>query len=248
MNNRVLKKITGVIVLTAMLFCIPQMRNLIRLSAAGLIYEAPVIRKGVIHIACVGDSITYGAGVLDEKERRIDELTWPYLLEQKYGESTQCLNYGVAGRTLLKESEYSYTDTAYYRLSMECGAEGYLIMLGSNDSKAECWNKERYEAELEEFVRAYTGLPQKPVVVLMTPPCAFAMEGSDTVAYGIRNEIIEREIVPIVKGTAEKLGIPCFDVYEETKTHPEWFGDGVHPNAEGNAAIAEIIFEKIREL
>ena len=53
------------------------------------------------------------------------------------------------------------------------------------------------------------------------------------------------EIVPIVKETADQLGIQCFDLYAETQSHPEWFADGVHPNADGNRAIADFIHRSI---
>jgi hypothetical protein len=76
-------------------------------------------------------------------------------------------------------------------------------------------------------------------------PCAFAQDGSETAAYGIRNTVIRDEICPIIRRVAGRLGIRCFDLYVESESHPEWFADGVHPNVEGNRAIAEFIHRSI---
>jgi lysophospholipase L1-like esterase len=34
-------------------------------------------------------------------------------------------------------------------------------------------------------------------------------------------------------------------LYAESESHPEWFADGVHPNAEGNRAIADFLHRSI---
>lgn len=234
-----------ILVITGLVFSFPYLKRFIRTGTAAIIYEPPAIRENVMHIACVGDSITYGAGVADADGNRSEDVTWPYMLEERFNHEVQVLNYGVCGRTLMHNTGYSYTDTDYFRLSQECGANGYLILLGTNDSKAELWDAAAYEAELEEFAASYLNLPGTPDVVLVTPPCAFAEDGSETAAYGIRNDVIRDEICPIIKRTAGKLGIRCFDLYAESESHPEWFADGVHPNAEGNRAIAEFIHRSI---
>ena len=50
-----------------------------------------------IRVACIGDSITYGAGVLSTRD--ID--SYPAILQKLLGDSYQVLNYGLSGRTLL---------------------------------------------------------------------------------------------------------------------------------------------------
>ena len=241
-----LAEVIGMCVLAAgVLFSFPYLRRFIRTGSAAIIYTAPEVRNDVLNIACVGDSITYGAGVADAEGRREAESTWPYMLEERFNHEVQFLNYGVCGRTLMHGTGYGYTDTDFYTLSKECGAEGYLILLGTNDSKTGIWNAETYEAELEEFVTSYLSLPGSPEVVLVTPPCAFAEDGGDTANYEVRIDVIRDEISPIIKRTAERLGIRCFDLYAETEPHPEWFADGVHPNIEGNRAIAEFIYRSI---
>lgn len=227
----------------AFIHFVPGARWFIMSGTSSMMYpKPPALAEGKTHIACIGDSITYGAGVLDENGDAYEELTWPYYLEEKFDGSVQLLNYGLCGRTLQKEGDYPYTDTYFYPVSRDCRADKYLILLGTNDSKAQNWDAERYAQELEEFVLSYKTLPNNPEVILVTPPHAFVMEGKDAVAYEVQADVIQNEIVPIVKDTAQRLGLRCFDLNEASKDHPEWFGDGVHPNAAGNQEIADFFY------
>ena len=101
--------------------------------------KLPSITEGKKTIACIGDSITFGAGV-----RGKIELTWEYHLEKLLGKEHQVLNYGISGRTLLSEGDYPYTEEKQYEHSRKSRADVYLIMLGTNDSKPYNWNEELF--------------------------------------------------------------------------------------------------------
>ena len=66
--------------------------------------EAAPIREerydGVIRVACVGDSITFGSGI---KNR--DQNSYPAQLGAMLGEKYEVRNFGVGGATLLKNGE-----------------------------------------------------------------------------------------------------------------------------------------------
>ena len=55
--------------------------------------------KGV-KVACVGDSITYGAGIKDRKKN-----SYPAQLQSLLGEGYQVRNFGNSGSTLLKKGD-----------------------------------------------------------------------------------------------------------------------------------------------
>ena len=205
--------------------------------------QVPEAEEGKVHIACIGDSITWGAGVLVPDMAR--ELTYPSLLQEKLGDEYQVLNYGMSGRTLLAEGDDPYTEENFYELSHEAAADIYVIMLGTNDSKPYNWNAEKYRSELTDFVKSYMSLENAPAVYVMTPPAAFVVDGADAVGYDIQAETIEEEVAPIVREVASELGAHLIDMFEETKDHPEWFPDGVHPGAEGNEEFARIVMEGI---
>ena len=130
-----------------------------------VIPKTPKVLPGKTHIACIGDSITFGAGVNGKTQ-----MTWEHFLNELLGEEYQVINYGISGRTLQEKGDYPYKKDKFYQISLHCGAEIYLIMLGTNDAKPYNWDRERYRRELASFVEEYRALPQQPRVVLMTPP------------------------------------------------------------------------------
>lgn len=200
----------------------------------------PKLLKGKKRIACVGDSITFGHGVRGKTEE-----TWEYYLNGILGDAYQVVNYGASGRTLQKAGDQPYTRDHIFRRSLECRAEVYLILLGTNDAKPFNWNRDRFEREYEAFVRNYTEQPDAPRVVLMTPPQVFGTDSRGMAAFGIQAGILDGEIVKAVKNAAEKMNLQVIDLHAYTEGHPEWFMDGVHPNAAGNRAFAAYIAEKL---
>ena len=202
--------------------------------------KPPVVQSDKRLIACIGDSITFGAGVRENRE----VSTWEYHLEQKLGGVWQVLNYGISGRTLQNEGDYPYSAEKFCRLSHQVPAEVYIIMLGTNDAKPFNWNEARFADQYRSFVKSYVGLAQHPKVVLMTPPSCFA-DASGVVGYNIDPVNVDGPVYRTVCETAAELDLALIDLHAFTAGHPEWFDDGVHPNYEGNRALAEYIWKNL---
>ncbi|MGN0399385.1 MAG: SGNH/GDSL hydrolase family protein, partial [Blautia sp.] len=117
----------------------------------------------------------------------------------------------------------------------------YILMLGTNDSKTFNWNRQEYKKQLEIFVKRYMKVKENTQIFLVQPSKCFPEKGTERVAFSIQNEVISTEIYDIIQQTGARLKVPVIDLYTFTENHPEWFMDGVHPNAEGNAAIAQYI-------
>ena len=121
---------------------------------------APHVKEGKIHIACVGDSITYGAGVLGHRRSQ----SYPAYLQENLGEKYQVLNYGLSGRTLMDEGDVPYRSEKLYQKSLDAKADIYLLMLGTNDAKDYQWDEDAYAKEIKDFVEAYqTAAPQAKI-------------------------------------------------------------------------------------
>lgn len=213
--------------------------------AAAKIRELTVPTKEKPHsdapiIVALGDSITFGAGVV--RTRTSD--SWEVKLEKLLGGSYQVLNYGISGATLQNEGDSPYWNMAekalqgYPEAALALNPEIVILMLGTNDSKPYNWNRERYEAQLDQRVKEIKSAPGVKRLILMCPPFACPAEGSDVVAFDILNETIRDEIVPIVKNCAAENQVECIDLYALTDGHSEYFIDGVHPNSFGNRVIA----------
>ena len=201
---------------------------------------APKVDPAKKHIACIGDSITYGNGVLFNGNYK--QSTYEYFLQQLVPDEYQVLNYGLSARTLMNEGDQPYSREKFYTATHEVAADIYIIMLGTNDSKPFNWkgNEDKYKPELKAFVESYQKVQETPCIYLMQPPRAFGLlnDKLDFVGYSIKPEPIEGPIHEAVAEVAAETGCGLIDLYTLTKDHPEWFPDGIHPNTAGNEAIA----------
>ena len=221
------------VALTAAAYAVAKARELAVPSKEKPHSDAPII-------VALGDSITFGSGVV--KTRTSD--SWEVKLEKLLGGSYQVLNYGISGATLQNEGDSPYWNMAekalqgYPEAALALNPEIVILMLGTNDSKPYNWNRERYEAQLDQRVKEIKSAPGVKRLILMCPPFACPADGSDVVAFDILNETIRDEIVPIVKNCAAENQVECIDLYALTDGHSEYFIDGVHPNSFGNRVIA----------
>jgi acyl-CoA thioesterase I len=218
------------------------------LGYAGLVYldthpHVPKVKNPGKRVACVGDSITVGMGVFFNHP---EKNSYPALLQNNLGEKYQVLNYGHNSRTLLNSGDHPYCKSILFTASQNIEPSIVLIMLGTNDSKSFNWNAIEYERQLAGFTETYKNLPSHPTVFLMTPCAAFAKKGKETIAYKVDNEVIRQEMIPIILRVAERLNNPVIDIYAVTCDHPEYFGDGIHPNVIGNTVIAETVYAGLR--
>ena len=202
----------------------------------------PMKKKGKINIACIGDSLTRGAGVRGKKK-----LTWEYYLDQMLGKDHHVMNCGISGCTLMKEGDCPYTESSLYPYTKDLRADIYLVMLGSNDSKPQNWDQEKYEIQLKGFLEGYMSLENHPSVIVMIPVECYPQKDTGEVAFKISKQIIDDVLPGIIRKTAEDLGIEVIDLLEPSKDHEEWYADGVHPDAEGNYHIAEIIASHLKK-
>lgn len=207
-----------------------------------VIPKPPVLMDGRKKIACIGDSITYGAGVNGRTEE-----TWEYFLEQMLGEDWQVLNYGINGRTLLPTGDYPFVKEKNYRYSQQAAADIYLIMLGTNDSKPYNWDAEQYRKEYSHFIHAYRNLPNHPEIILMTAPACFEDAAAGVVLFDINKDIVANEVYTTITEAGKIHGLRVIDLHAYTAEHQEWFMDGVHPNKLGNERIASYIYGKLQE-
>lgn len=200
-------------------------------------------RNRVYQVYCLGDSITYGSGL--SKEAR-PEACYPARLEQLLGARYTVVNYGVPGATLQDVSEKSYRSTGYLELTEMQSPDLLILMLGTNDSRAEYWNEAEYKQQCIALIKELQAIPSQPYVYVMAPPEAFPLENGGII-YGIDNSVLQGAVRETVRAAAEETGAGFIDLYAVTENHPEYFTDGVHPNETGYALLAETVAERIRQ-
>lgn len=81
-----------------------------------LLLPVTTFAKDKIKVACVGNSVTYGAGI----ENRESDC-YPAQQQRMLGENYEVVNFGKSGATLLKKGHRSYNEQDEYKT-------GYLFL------------------------------------------------------------------------------------------------------------------------
>ncbi|CAN5911274.1 hypothetical protein BH11VER1_BH11VER1_13700 [soil metagenome] len=190
-----------------------------------------------IKVACVGDSITAGAGVKDPKNR------YPTQLGELLGADYDVRNFGNSGATMLDDGDKPYKKQKSYTDAVAFAADIVVIKLGTNDSKPQNWaKKEGFAASTKSLVEALQTANPKVKVFLCYPVPVIA-QGN----FGIRDEIVKNEIIPLIKKTADEMKLPIIDLYAALDNKAELFPDRVHPNDDGAKLIAKAVFEAVKK-
>lgn len=198
-------------------------------------FKAP--RKDAIRVACVGNSITYGAGV---KNR--DRDSYPSVLGRLLGDRYWVKNFGVSARTLMNKGDRPYMKEQAYQQALAFNPNIVIIKLGTNDSKSFNWvHKADYPKDLQTMINAFKALPAQPKIYLCYPSKAY-MAGES-----INDDIIAKEIIPMIKKVAKKNNLPIIDLHSAMDGMPEMFPDKIHPNEEGTKVMAKAVYEAIEK-
>lgn len=201
--------------------------------------EQPKTEKPTI--VCIGDSITFGTGVLASRH----DWAYPYLLDKKI-EEYEVLNYGYSGATASNSGDQPYGQDLL-DVAKEIEAEIYVVMLGTNDSKPQNWDAEVYKKDYMDMLAQLKALPTTKKVYVMSPICAFEKENTNLAVYDIDPTVIKEEIRPLVEEIAAELDIEYIDLYPLFVDKPELLKDGVHPGKDGNKAISDYIAQVITD-
>jgi acyl-CoA thioesterase-1 len=187
-----------------------------------------------IKVACVGNSITEGANI--EAGKR-----YPDVLQNLLGSGYEVRNFGLGGRTLLKKGDFPYWNEKLYADVLEWKPDVVIIKLGTNDSKPQNWKyKDEFVSDYQALVQSFKALSSTPKIYLCLPVPVYKT------AWGITEEIVKGEVLPLVKQVAKKEKVKVIDLYKTLSGHAEMLPDGVHPDAAGAALMAEAIYKKIK--
>lgn len=214
-------------------------KKLAAVIAAGLegkVWNPPSGRK--IRVVCAGDSITQGIGTAQAADKSFPD-SYPAQLGQLLGAGYEVMNFGVGGRTLIRKA-----DAFGYGRAMQAAPDIAVICLGTNDSKPYCWDSRKADfiPDYGKMVEDFQSQPSHPRIILCLPPPAF--KGGQ---WGIREEVLEKELRPAVREVAQKLGCEVLDLATPLRSDEALFPDRIHPNKAGAAKIAALVAERVRE-
>lgn len=207
------------------------------LSACAQVSNPPVIQEKdyarAIRVACVGDSITFGAGI----ENR-DVNSYPAQLSRHLGTKWDVRNFGVGGATLLRQGDRPYWRQDAYKQALAFMPDAVIIKLGTNDSKPQNWAyKDQFIRDYVALINSFKALGSHIWICLPVP--AFPAR------WGISDEVIRQETIPMLRTIAQQTEVPVIDLYQPLTGRADLFPDQIHPNAEGAGVMAQIIYTAV---
>ena len=215
----------------------------------------PVISEGwgkkmaKTKVACIGDSITFGARLEDR-----DKYSYPAHLQRLLGDNFSVENFGIGGCTLIRKGK----PNVWTQLAKICetNPDIIIISLGTNDTcggTRACWDhKNDFPGDYIDLIDSLRAIPSKPQIFLCAPsPMVIETPGLDSTRIADLRERQPRlqELISIVKKIAVEKKTKFVDLNSPMANKPEWFTekDGVHPNIAGYRFIAELVFDAIRQ-
>ena len=195
-----------------------------------------------VRISCVGDSLTYGSGVL--KTREVD--SYPAQLQTMLGTSYLVSNYGLRNATASAKGNLPYVESKPYQESLKSKPDIVILMLGTNDTKTANWDSASYEEGLKSLVKTYQQLDTKPTVYLMRSPYCFDPEGGYLAAYIIQPNVVSKDLGEIINRVGEETGVQVIDLYSVTYGKNELYTDGIHFKKAGYTLLADTVLKALK--
>lgn len=194
------------------------------------------LRAVPLRVACIGDSITFGAFLPNR-----DVTSYPARLQALSDGRLATTNLGASGHTLIKAGKLSWWNSPALAQAVEFQPEAVVIMLGTCDV-VEPEKLAGYETDLHALVDYFSALPSAPCIWLATPPPI------PTVRQWKLNWRLNYHVIPAILRVAQTRRIPVIDVNAALHGRADLFPDHLHPDAEGASIIAHAVWDALHPL
>lgn len=191
-----------------------------------------------VKVACVGNSITYGAGI---ENREVN--CYPAQLQRLLGDAYEVRNFGHSGATLLNKAYRPYTQQEAYQNALRFGGDRVVIHLGVNDTDPRAWPNYR-----DDFVKDYLSLIES--FRQANPMCEIWICRMSPIAHRHpRFQSGTRDWFWLEQGLIEQIakiaGVKLIDFQEGLYERPDLLPDAIHPNTEGAGILAQAVREAL---
>lgn len=190
-----------------------------------------------IKVACIGNSITYGAGITNRLQ------TYPAQLQKMLGEEYRVENFGHSGATLLRKGHNPYWKLPEFKKALAFKPDIVVIHLGLNDTDPRNWPKFR-----DEFTADYIDLihtfqkanPDAKIWICRMTPIFTGHRRFKSSTREWYNQIQQH-----IERVAEVNNVGLIDLNTPLHNRPDLFPDQLHPTEEGTGIIAKTIYSNV---
>ena len=159
-----------------------------------LLFSCPGFTQ--IKVACVGNSITYGAFI-----KKREQNAYPQQLQEILGYDWKIRNFGCNSATMLKSGDVPYWEVKQFADAKDFLPDVVIIKLGTNDSKPQNWrHKNAFIGDYLRMIDSFRKQESQPVVWICKAVPVFPEQ------WGIKDSVVREEINPRVEYIARKAG------------------------------------------
>lgn len=189
-----------------------------------------------IRVACIGNSITDGFGIMNAEAKG-----YPAQLQNKLGDGYEVKNFGVSARTMMNKGDIPYMKELAWKDAQAFQPNVVVIKLGTNDAKTHNWAQgaEEYRQSMQAMIDTLKALPSNPKIYLCSPIPAFKD------SWTISDSVIVNAEMPIIQKLAKKNKCGFIDLHTSYIYKDMMLSDGIHPNAKGAEKLADIVYEAL---
>lgn len=212
--------------------------KIILVAAATLIVSFASPAK--IKVACIGNSITYGAGL--PNALRLKQC-YPSVLQELLGDDYVVGNFGRSGATLLRNGHRSYFKLAHFKEALAMQADIAVIHLGVNDTDPRDWPN--YS---DEFITDYSALidslrkvnPDVRIIIARLTPI-----GAKHYRFRTGTHCWRLLAQKAIENVAKHKGVELIDFNIPLRDRQNLMPDAIHPDATGYKLLAQTVYKGI---
>lgn len=194
-------------------------------------------RPDAIKVACIGNSITDGAGIA-----MADHYGYPAQMQTLLGDRYWVRNFGWSGACTNSKGNQPYMTDPIWKEAQDFNPDIVVVKLGTNDSKTANWNAKQFRKDYEAMLDTLSRLPSHPRILIALPLKAWKVQ------WTINDSTIVNGVIPTLKKIARHRKLQVIDLHTPFETDPKLIQkDGIHPNHRGAALMARIIGEAIKK-
>lgn len=202
--------------------------------------QLPAPKADAQRVACIGNSITDGMGI-----DMSDVEGYPAQLQRMLGTGYFVKNFGVSGRTMLRNADRPYVNETAWTEAKAFNPNVVVLKLGTNDSKPVNWNScgKAFRADLQQMIDDLKQLPSRPRIIVCCPIRTVKFNGNPR---SLSDSVLVNEIIPVIKRVAKKNKLELLDLYATLDNEKGLLQrDGIHPTSKGAGVLAKVIGDVI---
>jgi len=213
-------------------------RLFVLFSAAILLNVNVFAQNKIMKVACIGNSVTYGYGLVHRESE-----CYPVQLQGLLGKNYSVMNFGHSGATLLKHGHNPYYKTDEFKNVIAFAPDIAIIHLGLNDTDPRDWPDYGQDFEADYSWLIDTFRKANPKVKIYIARLSPIFSGHPRFKSGTRDWYWQ--IQSLIPEIAKANNTGLIDFHEPLYNRPDLFPDNLHPTPEGAAILATTCYQRI---